>query len=152
MGPTACSPPHFSLRDPLTWACRKVLGGSISQLPGPEFHGVAAPEQWGAVGLVQLCKGKGWQLGNMPGWVSQSLSGSVIRFVIHFSLLNLDPEKREKNLPQSSLHNCLHQAEGALDLEPKDIIVWVSCATSGNPINLSESQLHFVKNHSKRWF
>lgn len=50
-GPENLPYPHFPT---LTWALRKVLGGSASQLPGPDFHGVAAPEQWGAVSLVQF--------------------------------------------------------------------------------------------------
>lgn len=41
---------------PLTWALGEALGALIPQLPGPELHGVAGPEQWGAVGLVQLCR------------------------------------------------------------------------------------------------
>lgn len=51
--------PHLTASLPLTWALGKVLGAFISCLPGPELHRVAAPEQRGAVGLVQLCKGRG---------------------------------------------------------------------------------------------
>lgn len=64
-------PPTSLLGPPLTWALGKVLGASVPQLRGPELQRAACLEGRGAVGLLQLCKGKSQRVGGKPGWAFQ---------------------------------------------------------------------------------
>ena len=102
VGPTPRRTPSFASQGPpLTWALGKVLGASVAQLAGPELRRVAGLEQWGAVGLVQLCKTKSWGAGGQSRWAFQIPAiGSVFSLIIHLSFL-LNLETRENNLPPS---------------------------------------------------
>lgn len=94
MDPSTLPHPFTSLfGPPLTWALGKVLGASVPQLPGPELHRPAGPEGRGAIGLLQLCKGKSQWVEGKSGGPADSNHSFYLQPVIQLSFRTPEPQE-----------------------------------------------------------